>query len=82
MMSEAITVAIVTGVITLIGTISSNHMTHSKTMYRIDELEKKVEKHNNLVERMYIAEGEIKVLEEKQRDLDGDLTDLKRKVGA
>ena len=81
-MSEAIIVALITGAITLIGTISSNHATHSKTMYRIDQLEKKVEKHNNLVERMYIAEGEIKVLEEKQKDLDGDLCDLKRKAGA
>ena len=81
-MTEAIVVAIITGFLTLIGTISSNHMTHSKTMYRIDQLEKKVEKHNNLVERMYIAEGEIKVLEEKQRDLDGDLGDIKKKVGA
>ena len=81
-MSEAIVVAIITGALTLLGTISSNHMTHSKTMYRIDQLEKKVEKHNNLVERMYIAEGGIKVLEEKQKDLDEDLGDLKRKVGA
>ena len=79
-MSEAIIVAVITGVLTLIGTISSNHMTHSKTMYRIDELEKKVEKHNNLVERMYIAEGSIKVLAEKQSDLDEDLKDLKGKL--
>lgn len=71
-MTEAIVVALITGAITLIGTISSNHATHSKTIYRIDQLEKKVEKHNNLVERMYIAEGQIKVLEEKQKDLDSD----------
>ena len=81
-MTEAVVVAVITGILTLIGTISSNHMTHSKTMYRIDQLEKKVEKHNNLVERMYIAEGQLKVLEEKQRDLDGDLGDIKKKVGA
>lgn len=77
-MSEAVLVAIITGGITLIGTALSNWLNHSKTIYRIDQLEKKVEKHNNLVERMYIAEGEIKVLEEKQRDFEGDLSDLKR----
>ena len=77
-MSEAVLVAIITGGITLIGTALSNWLNHSKTIYRIDQLEKKVEKHNNLVERMYIAEGEIKVLEEKQKDLEGDLSDLKR----
>ena len=77
-MSEAVIVAIITGGITLVGTALSNWLNHSKTIYRIDQLEKKVEKHNNLVERMYIAEGEIKVLEEKQRDFEGDLSDLKR----
>lgn len=77
-MTESIIVALITGGITLIGTALSNWMNHSKTIYRIDQLEKKVEKHNNLVERMYIAEGEIKVLEEKAKDFEGDLSDLKR----
>ena len=77
-MTEAIVVAIIGGLLTLIGTILSNYMTHSKTIYRIDQLEKKVEKHNNLVERMYIAEGQIRVLEEKQKDFDEDLTDVKK----
>ena len=77
-MSEAVLVAIITGGITLVGTALSNWLNHSKTIYRIDQLEKKVEKHNNLVERMYIAEGEIKVLEEKTKDFEGDLSDLKR----
>ncbi len=80
-MSEAVLVAIITGGITLIGTALSNWLNHSKTIYRLDILEKKVEKHNNLVERMYIAEGEIKVLEEKQKDLEGDLSDIKRTAG-
>lgn len=77
-MTESIIVALITGGVTLIGTALSNWLNHSKTIYRIDQLEKKVEKHNNLVERMYIAEGEIKVLEEKQKDFEGDLSDLKR----
>ena len=77
-MTESIIVALITGGITLIGTALSNWLNHSKTIYRIDQLEKKVEKHNNLVERMYIAEGEIKVLEEKAKDFEGDLADLKR----
>jgi len=70
-------VALTTGGLALAGTVISNLLTHSKTIYRIDQLEKKVEKHNNLVERMYIAEGSIKVIEEKQRDFEGDLADLK-----
>ena len=81
-MTEAIVVALITGGITLAGTVISNMLNHSKTIYRIDQLEKKVEKHNNLVERMQIAEGAIKVLEEKQKDIDDDFADLKRKAGA
>lgn len=77
-MSEAIIVAIITGGITLIGTVMSNMFNHSKTIYRIDQLEKKVEAHNHLVERMYINEGKIAVLEQKQEDIDADLDGLKK----
>ena len=70
-MTEAIIVAIITGFITLAGTVISNVLNHSKTIYRIDQLERKVEKHNNLVERMYICEGEIKALENDINDLKG-----------
>jgi len=79
-MTESIIVALITGGITLIGTALSNWLNHSKTIYRIDQLEKKVEKHNNLVERMYICEGQLKLLEEKQRDTESDLADIKHKV--
>ena len=72
-MTESVVVALITGGITLIGTVVSNMLNHSKTIYRIDQLERKVEAHNHLVERMYIAEGQIKVLEEKQNDFDKDL---------
>jgi len=80
-MTESIIVALITGGITLIGTALSNWLNHSKTIYRIDILEKKVEKHNNFMERLLIAEGSIRVLEEKQKDLEGDLSDIKRTAG-
>ncbi len=35
------------------------------TVYRIQQLEQKVNKHNNLVERMTINEMKIKTIEEK-----------------
>ncbi|MBR6507483.1 MAG: hypothetical protein IKT37_07795 [Clostridia bacterium] len=79
-MNDSIMVALTTGGLALAGTIISNLFTHSKTIYRIDQLEKKVEKHNNLVERMYVAEGQIKILEEKQKDFDGDLAEVKGKI--
>ena len=46
-MNEAIVVALITGLLSLIGTVSSNLLTHSKTVYRIEQLEKKQDEHNN-----------------------------------
>ena len=72
-MTEAIIVAIITGGITLIGTVLSNIMNHSKTIYRLDQLEHKQDKFNNLIERMYVAEGKIMAIE-------SDVSELKGKV--
>ena len=41
--------------------------------YRIGELEKKIEKHNSLVERMYIVEGEVTELQHDVRDLKAEV---------
>ena len=77
-MSEAIIVSIISLVGTLGGSLGGILVSNKLTNYRIEQLEKKVEKHNNLVERMYICEGQLKVLEEKAKDFEGDLSDLKR----
>lgn len=45
---------------TLIGTMGGIIASGRLTGYRISELEKKVEKHNNLVERMYHVEDSVK----------------------
>ena len=79
-MTEAIIVALITGGVTLAGTVLSNVLNHSKTMYRIDVLEKKVEKHNNFIERLYIAEGKICALEEKTKEIDADLDAVRGKI--
>ena len=70
-MSEAVLVAIITGGITLIGTALSNWLNHSKTIYRIDQLEKKVEKHNNMIERTFKLEGRMNEAEHEINDLKG-----------
>lgn len=57
--------AIISGVVALI--VSGRQ--HSKTIalieYRLGQLETKVDKHNNLVERMYEAEKDIELLGQK-----------------
>lgn len=44
--------------------------------YRIEQLEKKVDKHNNLIERMFNLEGKVEVLEEKQDVANHRISDL------
>ena len=44
--------------------------------YRIEQLEKKVDKHNNLIERMFNLEGRVEVLEEKQDVANHRISDL------
>lgn len=59
-MSDAVIVALISSGTALISAILTGVITSSKTIYRIDLLEKKVEKHNNLVERMVAVEQSCK----------------------
>lgn len=59
-MSEAIIVALITGAVMLIGNIVTAYYQNQKTIYRIEQLEKKQDKYNNLQERTLKAEQDIK----------------------
>jgi hypothetical protein len=48
-----------------IGSLVAALISNKVWQYRIEQLEKKVEKHNNLVERMYKLEESEKLVEEK-----------------
>lgn len=56
------------GIFTLAGVIITVAVGNSKTIYRIEQLEKRVTVHNNLIERMYEAEKEIDVIKAKIKD--------------
>lgn len=58
-MSEAIIVAIVSGVCTLLGSALGVVASSKLTNFRLQELEKKVEKHNSVVERTFKLEGQV-----------------------
>ncbi len=58
-MTEIIT-ALVAFAGTLIGTLGGILASNKLTSYRIEQLEKKVEKHNNIIERMYCVESSVK----------------------
>lgn len=53
------------GIFTLAGVILTVAVGNSKTIYRIEQLEKRVNVHNNIVTRMYEAEKEIGVIKAK-----------------
>ena len=60
---------IIVAVIGLIGTLASVYFVNKKTtaliLYRVDQLEQKVNKHNNLIDRMYKAESNIELIQEE-----------------
>lgn len=66
---QQIWVAVVSGLCvaipSVLATVSSNKRNNDLVLYRIGELEKKQQKHNNLIERMYRAEEDIKIMQEK-----------------
>ena len=64
-MTEAIVVAILSLIGTLGGTFGGILTANKLTNYRIQQLEKKVEEHNNLVTRMYALEKQIAIDEEE-----------------
>ena len=78
-MSEALIAAIITGIITLAGTIVTVCVANSKTLYRIEQLEKKQDKYNNLQERTYNLETKTELHEEKIKVANHRIDDLEKK---
>lgn len=75
---ESIIVALISGGLALFGTVTSNLLTHSKTIYRIEQLEKKQDKHNCLIERMYTVEKSIDLIDERQKIANHRIEDLEK----
>lgn len=61
--------SIIVAALALIGTLAGTYFANRKGMaliaYRLEELEKRVQAHNNLVERMYQVEERTELQEEK-----------------
>lgn len=64
----------------LIGTFAGIFATSKLTEYRIKKLEEKVEKHNNLIERMYRVEDRLELHEEKIKVANHRIDDLEEKT--
>lgn len=62
---------------TLIGTLGGIIASSKLTNYRLQQLEHKVELHNNAVERLYKAEGNIKLNSTEISDLKQEIHNMK-----
>lgn len=80
-MTEII-VAVITGVCALVGSCIANHIQGSKTtaliLYRIEELERKQDKHNSVIERQYKIEERVGVLENREKVSEHRIDDLEK----
>lgn len=82
-MSDAVIVAIISGSLTLLGTIITVLMANKKTdenfkvsqavmEEKITELTREVRAHNNFAQRMPVVEEQIKVINHRISDLEDD----------
>ena len=69
-MTESIIVALITGVLTLIGVLISNGKAQAVMDTKLEALTKAVEKHNNFAQRIPVVEEKIKVINHRLDDLE------------
>ena len=79
-MTEAIIVAALGLVGTLVGSYLANRKSTALIAYRLEQLEQKVSKHNNLVERTYALEEAVALAEERQKVANHRIADLEQNI--
>lgn len=80
-MSETVIVALLSLVGTLAGSYFASRRSTALIAYRLEQLEEKVNKHNQVVERTYHLEDNDALLEEKIKVANHRIEDLEHKVG-
>ncbi|MBQ9000624.1 MAG: hypothetical protein IJ087_02075 [Eggerthellaceae bacterium] len=66
---ESIIAAAVTGALTLIGVLASNSKSRAVTEMKIDQLSALVEKHNQVIERVFVLERRADLVERDVEEL-------------
>lgn len=79
-MSETMIQTLITTVVTLIGTFGGILTAQKLSNYRIQELEKKVDKHNNVIEKTYGLEKDIQDMRKDLDKVDAEHQKTKEKV--
>lgn len=75
-MSETIIVSLLSLLGTLAGSLLGILAANKLVVYRIEQLEKKVEKHNQVVERVYNLETNEAVVKEDLKNINHRIDDL------
>jgi len=79
MMDPTVISAILALVGSLVGTFGGIIASSKLTEYRIKELEKKQDKHNQVIERTYKLEERMELVEERQKVANHRIADLEEK---
>lgn len=73
---------IIVAVLALIGSVIGSALANNKTQaligYRLDELEKKVERHNQVVERTVVLERDVKTAFNRIDEIRNDIKELRK----
>ena len=77
-MSESIVIAILSLAGTIIGSLLGILASNKLVVYRIQQLEKKVEKHNSVIERVYLLEKDDAVIKEDIKVANHRIDDLEK----
>ena len=72
-MAESIVVAIITGVLTLVGVLISNSKSQAVVKEQVKELTREVREHNNFAKRMPVVEEQLKVVNHRIADLEDEM---------
>lgn len=78
-MSDTIIVAVLALIGTITGSYFSNRKTSALIVYRLEQLEQKVNKHNSVIERTYKLEEQKSVIEEQIKVINHRIEDLEGK---
>ncbi len=75
-MNEGVLVALLSLLGTLAGTFGGILVSNKLINYRLEQLEKKVDKHNSVIDRMYCAEKRLDVLGEQLKAADRRIDEI------
>ena len=69
-MDGTVAAALISGAVAIVSGLISGLISSKLTAYRVEQLEKKVDKHNGLVERMVVVEQSVKAAHHRLNGLE------------